>query len=191
MTWPNWSIARNRYRQVPPTLTYVSSTCQRSPTRCRRALAASANSGAEPLNPSVHGKVVDLDAPFGEELLDIAVGQAEPQVPPDGQGDDLGREPVAGECRARRRSEVSVSVRSHDRSLPDEPTGHQCNSASWGAGGGISKSTREHLRLGISLPLGHTTSLTAPLISNRACGRHTVHQHCRPWPPDGAGPLPR
>src|SRR6266545_4058433 len=44
MTWPNSSMARNRYRQVPSTLTYVSSTCQRSPTTCCRARAASANS---------------------------------------------------------------------------------------------------------------------------------------------------
>src|SRR6266542_5575183 len=83
----------------------------------------------EPLNPSVHGKVVDLDAPFGEELLDIAVGQAEPQVPPDGQGDDLGREPVAGEGRTRGWAGARVSVRSHRASLADASHADQCNSA--------------------------------------------------------------
>jgi hypothetical protein len=31
----------------------------------------------EPLHPAVDGDVVDLDAPFGEQLLDVAVGQAE------------------------------------------------------------------------------------------------------------------
>jgi hypothetical protein len=41
--------------------------------------------------------VVDLDAALGEELFDVPVGQAEPQVPPDRQGDDLGGEPVPGE----------------------------------------------------------------------------------------------
>jgi hypothetical protein len=41
--------------------------------------------------------VVDLDPPLGEELFDVAVGQAEPQVPPDRQGDDLRWEPVPGE----------------------------------------------------------------------------------------------
>jgi hypothetical protein len=35
----------------------------------------------EPLHPSVHGDVIHLDATFGEQLLDIAVGQAEPKVP--------------------------------------------------------------------------------------------------------------
>ena len=42
----------------------------------------------EPMDPPVHRHVVDLDASFGEELLHVPVGQAEPQVPPDRQGDD-------------------------------------------------------------------------------------------------------
>ena len=48
----------------------------------------------EPLDPPVDAHVVDLDAALGEELLDVPVGQAEPQVPAHRQGDDLGREPV-------------------------------------------------------------------------------------------------
>src|SRR6266540_1881062 len=51
----------------------------------------------EPLDPPVHRDVVDLDAAFGQELLDVPVGEAEPQVPTDRQGDDLGREPIPGE----------------------------------------------------------------------------------------------
>jgi hypothetical protein len=35
--------------------------------------------------------VVDPDAALGEELFDVPVGQAEPQVPAHCQGDDLGR----------------------------------------------------------------------------------------------------
>jgi hypothetical protein len=35
--------------------------------------------------------------PLGQKLLDISVGKTEPQVPPDRQGDDLGREAVPGE----------------------------------------------------------------------------------------------
>jgi hypothetical protein len=31
----------------------------------------------EPLHPAVDGHVVDLDAAFGEQLLDVAVRQAE------------------------------------------------------------------------------------------------------------------
>jgi hypothetical protein len=53
--------------------------------------------GREPLHPAVDGDVVDLDAPFGEQLLDVAVGQPEAQVPTDGQHDDIGREAEAGE----------------------------------------------------------------------------------------------
>jgi hypothetical protein len=41
--------------------------------------------------------VVDLDAALVQELLDVPIGQAEPQVPPHGQGDDLRREAVTGE----------------------------------------------------------------------------------------------
>jgi hypothetical protein len=51
----------------------------------------------EPLNPSVDRDVVDSYAALGEQLLDIAVGKAELQVPPDGQGDDLRREAVTSE----------------------------------------------------------------------------------------------
>ena len=53
--------------------------------------------GGEPMNPPVHRHVIDLDAALGEELLHVPVGQAEPQVPPDRQGDDLGREAVPSE----------------------------------------------------------------------------------------------
>ncbi len=53
--------------------------------------------GCEPLDPPEHRDVVDLDPPLSEELLDVPVGQAEPQVPPDRQGDDLGGEAVSGE----------------------------------------------------------------------------------------------
>jgi hypothetical protein len=34
--------------------------------------------GREPLDPPVDAHVVDLDASFREELLDVPVGQAEP-----------------------------------------------------------------------------------------------------------------
>jgi hypothetical protein len=41
--------------------------------------------------------VVDVDPTLGQELFDVAVGQTEPQVPPDRQGDDLWREAEPGE----------------------------------------------------------------------------------------------
>jgi hypothetical protein len=43
-----------------------------------------------PLDPAVDGDVVNLDAAFGEQLFDVAVPQAEAQVPTDGQDDHVG-----------------------------------------------------------------------------------------------------
>jgi hypothetical protein len=40
--------------------------------------------------PAVDGDVVDLDAVLGEEFFDVAVGQAEAQVPGDRDDDHLG-----------------------------------------------------------------------------------------------------
>ena len=69
----------------------------------------------EPLDPPVDAHVVDLDAALGQQLLDVSVGQAEPQVPAHRQGDDFGREPVSGEGRHWPWAEVRASVRSHER----------------------------------------------------------------------------
>jgi hypothetical protein len=51
--------------------------------------------GREPLNPPADGDVVHGDAPLGQKLLNIAVRQPVPQVPPDGNRDHLPREPEA------------------------------------------------------------------------------------------------
>jgi hypothetical protein len=51
----------------------------------------------EPLNPPVDRDVIDLDAALGQELFHVPIGEAEPQVLPDRQGDDLRREPKPGE----------------------------------------------------------------------------------------------
>jgi hypothetical protein len=83
----------------------------------------------EPLDPPVDAHVVDLDPSFGEEFLDVPVGQAEPQVPADGQSDDLGREPISSERGTRGWAGTKVSVRSHSDSLSDGSEGDQCNSA--------------------------------------------------------------
>jgi hypothetical protein len=39
--------------------------------------------GSEPLDPAVNGDVVHGDAPLGQQLLNVPVGQAVPQVPAD------------------------------------------------------------------------------------------------------------
>jgi hypothetical protein len=43
--------------------------------------------------------VVDLNVPLGEQLLDVASGEAVSQVPADRDRDDLRREPEPGERR--------------------------------------------------------------------------------------------
>jgi hypothetical protein len=75
----------------------------------------------ETLDPPVDGDVVDGDAALVEQFLDIAIGQAVPQVPADSDGDHLPREPEASEHRGRAR-------RHHRTSLPPV-TINQCNSA--------------------------------------------------------------
>ncbi len=51
----------------------------------------------EALDPPVDRDVVDLDPTLGQQLLDVSIGESEPQVPADCQGDDFGWEPVPGE----------------------------------------------------------------------------------------------
>jgi hypothetical protein len=52
--------------------------------------------------------VVDLDAAFRQELLDVSIGKTELQVSADRQGDDLGREAVPGEGRSGRWSDRRI-----------------------------------------------------------------------------------
>ena len=71
----------------------------RSPGVCRQGRAASTKWG-EPDHPAEERGGVDFDAAFGEQLLDVAVGQPEAQVPAHGQRDDLRREAEPGELGA-------------------------------------------------------------------------------------------
>src|SRR5215218_6567445 len=52
----------------------------------------------EALNPAVHGRVVDRDAPVGQHPFEVAVADRELQVPAHGPQDHLGREAEAAEC---------------------------------------------------------------------------------------------
>jgi hypothetical protein len=47
----------------------------------------------EVLDPPADGEVIDLDPALSEQLLNVSVGESLPQIPPDGEDDDLGREP--------------------------------------------------------------------------------------------------
>jgi hypothetical protein len=71
----------------------------------------------EPLHPPVDGDVVDLDAAFGEQLLDISVRQAKAEVPANRQHDHIGREAEASERRPCDGSGAGMAG-SHGGSLP-------------------------------------------------------------------------
>jgi hypothetical protein len=70
----------------------------------------------EPLDPAIDGDVVDFDAPFAEQLLDVAVGEAEAQVPVDRDDNDIGWEPEASEVKSWNRRKARTA-RSHAASL--------------------------------------------------------------------------
>jgi len=76
----------------------------------------------EPLDPAVDRDVLYIDPTLGEQFLNIAVGQAVPQVPPHCHRDHL-----AGETES---SERGGRGRRHRTSVSTEPM-VQCNSAVW------------------------------------------------------------
>jgi hypothetical protein len=65
----------------------------------------------EPLYPPVDGDVIHRDAALSEQLFDVAVGQAVPQVPPDRERDHLLREPEASEDRGHAACSHQTSLR--------------------------------------------------------------------------------
>ena len=74
--------------------------------------------GCEPLHPPVEGDVVDVDPALGQELLEIAVGQAVAEVPAHRQEDHLRRELEPRECRAPMADRTNRAVMLHPISLP-------------------------------------------------------------------------
>jgi hypothetical protein len=73
--------------------------------------------------------MIDFDAALGQEFLDIAIREAEPQIPTHREDGDLGREPVALERRARDyRNQTSMKSEHPPLSLSDTGT-TQCNRA--------------------------------------------------------------
>jgi hypothetical protein len=52
---------------------------------------------AESLHLAVHGDVIHVDAALSEQLLDVAIGQPEPQIPAHRQHDHLRWKPEASE----------------------------------------------------------------------------------------------
>jgi hypothetical protein len=76
--------------------------------------------------------MVRLDTSLAEEFLDVAVGQAEAQVPADSQHDHIGWEAEAGKCGARRNRPVGAMSGSHlpEFHRPDRPTANATEPAS-------------------------------------------------------------
>src|SRR4030095_4238112 len=66
--------------------------------------------------PAIHGDMVDPDAPFGEQLLDVAVGEAKAQVRVDRDDNHIGWKPEASKVRSWNRSRARTA-RSHAASL--------------------------------------------------------------------------
>jgi hypothetical protein len=71
----------------------------------------------EAQHPPVDGGVVDFDVALGEQLLDVAVGQGEAELPAHRKDDDVGREAEAGEGRRGDGSETGTAS-THLESLP-------------------------------------------------------------------------
>ncbi len=65
--------------------------------------------GCEPLNPPIHRDVIDIHPTLGHQLLDVAVGQAIPQIPPHGHREHLTRKPETSEHGGRRRGHSDQS----------------------------------------------------------------------------------
>ena len=82
----------------------------------------------EPLHPPVDRDVINLDAAFGEQLLDIAVGQSEPQIPTNRQHDHLGWEPEPSELRGGRDRDCTTKL-PHGRQSCRTPAIAECNRA--------------------------------------------------------------
>ena len=59
--------------------------------------------GRERLHPPVDRHVIHDHAAFGEQFLDIALGQPVPEIPAHGHRDHLTREPISGRWDRQRR----------------------------------------------------------------------------------------
>jgi hypothetical protein len=78
---------------------------QRRPVRHRREV----HHTTAPTAPTADGDVIDLDTLFDQQFLHVAIRQAEAQVPPDRDDDDLGWGPEAGKGGLRDRRGVRAA----------------------------------------------------------------------------------
>jgi hypothetical protein len=85
----------------------------------------------EAQHPPVDGDVVDLDPALGEQLFDVAVGQAEAQVPPNRQHNYIRREAEPGEGGARGDRPAGAVSGSHGRSVSARTTSRPTQQRPW------------------------------------------------------------
>ncbi len=72
--------------------------------------------------------MIDVDAAFSQELLDIAMQQPPSEIPAHGHQDDPGREPAAGESRPlKRRGHKAIGTK-HPDTLAATRRFSQCTS---------------------------------------------------------------
>src|SRR5216683_1192054 len=97
-TSPSWSTARHRYIRLPAIRTTISSRCHRSLGRGRHRRSFRAIPGPN-FRTQRRTVIGNIQAALGEELLDVAVAQCEPEIKPDRVLDDRRREamPSVGE----------------------------------------------------------------------------------------------
>jgi hypothetical protein len=122
--------------------------------------------------------VVDLDTALGQQFLDIAVRQAEPQLPPDGERDHLRRELEPGERRERGGHRTDRADAAHARkpatptAWPDatEPPVFFNQHGSKLSRGGIAWITRKY-----------QTTTADPILANADITPHTLRHYVNGW----------
>jgi hypothetical protein len=87
-------------------ITAVCNAISASRKRGRTSARKSSTSDTTRATVSGHGGVVDPHAALDQQLLNVPIGQVEPQVPAHGDDDDLWREPKPGERRLRRQPRI-------------------------------------------------------------------------------------
>ena len=77
----------------------------------------------ETLSPPIHSDVIDLDPTLTVQLLDIAVRESVPQIPPHGKDDDLRREPKPDKRRRLDHGYRTGTTKPHHTTLTSDRAG--------------------------------------------------------------------
>jgi hypothetical protein len=129
MTWPNWSIARETERKGAGELHLGLVDLPAITDGIATRPGSLGQPRCEPLDPPGAGEVVDLQAAFGQQLLQVAVRQRQAQLPAHRQHDHLGaasRSRRTQTVRQRRSGDGEFSWRQSACSRLDHSS---CNSA--------------------------------------------------------------